>query len=367
MRVGVLTFSEADNYGAMLQAYALQKYLLTQGHDSELIRYRNNKIWNSYHYASIKTRGSLKNYIKKILELLLFRKRTNAFKKFREKLNLTEVVYGEKISDFERRYDKIIVGSDQVWNPRNSGGDVHFLLDFVQNDRKKIAYAVSLGNPDYFFEFGINAMEYVKRIPYISSREELGKTFLEEHTKRKVDCVCDPVFLLRKEQWYEIVGFKPNIDYILVYSLDPNRELVQYVNRVSLEENLIVFFVPGIINTIIPALKIKKIKILYGIGPEDMISLISGAKYVVSDSFHGTALSIIMEKEFVTFISNSKSNTNSRIENLLELLGLDDRKMISLNDGIRITNSIDYKVVSNELEKYRTRSTEFLNTSICNL
>ena len=152
MRIGILTFSEADNYGAMLQAYALATIISKIGHECLIIRYRNQNIWKAYNYVGLKHRPSAKSFFKKNIELFLFRKRRVAFESFRQKLPITKTIIDPKTELNLYNIDKYIVGSDQVWNPRNTQNDTAYLLDFLKDDDKKIAYAASFGNVGFFEE-----------------------------------------------------------------------------------------------------------------------------------------------------------------------------------------------------------------------
>lgn len=357
--IGILTFAEANNYGAMLQAYALQQCLCSLDIKNELIRYRNENIWSSYHFVRYRGYSRL-SQLKKAVELLLFLPKTKAFDIFREYLNITDVIEKRELPEKTRKYEKVIVGSDQVWNPRNTNSDRAFLLDFIDDNEKKIAYAASFGNPAFFSEFGEDAIELVKEIPCISVREESGKVFLQTRIPNTISVVCDPVFLLTKQQWEKIIRNNNESEYIFVYALTPNTEMLKYVKRLSHEEKLNVIVVPGVLNTIPPALRIKNCQIMLNAGPLDFVSLISNAKYIVTDSFHGTALSIIMEKNFVVFTKNSGGNTNSRIDNILDVCHLEDRKKINATDGCNIKNDIDYQVVGSLVNTYRNKSIQYI-------
>ncbi len=366
-KVGVLTFSEANNYGAMLQTYALQAYVNSLGYDCSVIRYRNKTIWKAYHYASVKERPSFFSYIKKNLELFAFRNRRKKFEAFRDKCNLTKVVYGSDLQTMAKEYDRIIVGSDQVWNPHNTEGDRHFLLDFVDDDSKKVAYAASFGNTSLFSEFGVDSEKLLAKIPHVSVREKQGQEYLRSQFNIDSECVCDPVLLLSRDEWKKqcVQCVDPEEQYIFVYLLKPNQELINSVNELAAKEGMKVFVIPGVINAASQAKRIKRSKVILDAGPGEMLSLIDGAKYMITDSFHGTALSIILQKQFVVFADQKAGNTNSRIESILSVCGLKDRIVhtsAEVTDSVKKT--IDYRVVMEKLDQYKAASMEFLRESL---
>ena len=364
-KVGILTFSEADNYGAMLQAYALQKYVSAMGFNCNQIRYRNMTIWKAYHYVPLRERPSLISYIKKNVELFVFRKKRRKFEEFRATCKMTQVVSSDGLQDEAKKYDKIIVGSDQVWNPRNTNGDMHFLLDFVNDDNKKVAYAASLGNTEFFSEFGKNAPVYLSQIPSISVREEKAAQFIRTCFNLYCISVCDPVLLLDREEWKNCVSSTSHKDeYVFVYLLKPNKELVKGVNSLLDSEGLKAYVVPGVVNVVYQAKNIKRSKIILDAGPIELISLLEGAKYVVTDSFHGTALSIVLQKQFAVFVDEGTDNTNSRIDNILAVCNLNNRQISDSKKIDVVKCEIDFDKVRGKLDEYKKISKEFLRSAL---
>lgn len=366
MKVGVLTFSEADNYGAMLQAFALIQTIKSIGCDCSLIRYRNKNIWKSYNYVGLSERHSFLNYLKKNFELCLFKKRKQAFEEFRAQCNITKVFSEDDVYSLAKIYDKFVVGSDQVWNPRNTLNDKHFLLDFISDSNKKISYAASFGNVRYFNEFGENALKLLDDFSYISCRENDGSIFIKEKLNKPAQVVLDPVLLLDKKSWNNVIYDKSNIhaEYIFVYSLQPNIELIKYVSLLSKNLHLRVIVIPAIINSVFKNKRIKRSKVVLNAGPNEMLELIKNAKCVVTDSFHGTALSIVFEKQFCVFKDHKKDNTNSRIETMLNALNLLDRCTVDCGCNIDIMSPIDYKSVNSILEKKRAEAVSYLKKSL---
>lgn len=363
MKVGILTFIEADNYGAVLQAFALQKYINSLGHDCKIIRYRNRNIWIQFHNRTIKESSSIKQYIKSHVRIALNRKRTLNFEKFRESLPLTRIYDSNSIHSISNEFDKIIVGSDQVWNPLNTSSDRVFLLDFLSNNDKKIAYAASFGNTHFFNDFGDDAIESIKKIPHISVREKEGEHFLASHNINS-KTVADPVLLLSKKQWSDVCAKNnpKNEEYIFVYQLRPLKEIVEFVQLLAKKTGLKVYilaFLPS--SQMLYNSKLNKENV-YNIGPVDFLNYILNAKYVITDSFHGMALSVCMHKQFFIYTDTSKGNTSGRIHSLLEMCNITSR-IISENK-IDLSEIIDYNEVEANLQKMREESFEFLNSAL---
>ena len=362
MKTGILTFVEADNYGAVLQACALQTYIKKLGHECELIRYRNRNVWIQYHNRSLSESKSLVQYMKSHLRIALNRKRQSNFDKFRDTLGLSGLVDRDTIKSIENKYDKIIVGSDQVWNPRNTKADRNFLLEFLEDDAKKIAYAASFGNVDLFEEFGSDTIQQVKRIPHISVRESSGREFLSGHGVDST-VVADPVLLLKKPDWEAVSGkSQAGEDYIFVYQLRPREEIAQFVEELARKTGLKVYVLPFLPPARFFYSKKPNMTDVYDAGPKEFLGYIANAKYVVTDSFHGMALSICMHRDFYIYSDQGKMNTSSRIDSLLDIAGIRGRDFESARNNA--DRAIDYSAVEQRLENLREISRSFLCRSL---
>lgn len=354
-KVGIITYHFARNYGAVLQCYALQEYLKSKGYNVSIINYVSEVQQNNNDYY--KHGKSLKKLIINIclLPFLRARKRKNAnFDYFEEKyLNLTNKISNidelKKLVNVEK-YDVLISGSDQVFNPNIEDFDIAFLFPFL-TEAKKISYAASTGNATK--EDISKISKYLKDFYAISIREEkdLGK-FDSKFSQIKV--VCDPVMLLNKNDWQKISKCKQKKEkYLVCYFLHKSLLSNEYkiAKKIAKERGLKL----KIINARFSILSLNKNCIL-DIGPSDFIGLINNASFVCTDSFHGTLFSILFEKNFLCF--DSKKNKNdSRRKNLLDSLGLLDSLYIV--EEQKSIKKIDYNNVKKNINVIKKKSEKF--------
>lgn len=362
-KVGILTFVEADNYGAMCQAVALQKVVENLGYNSELIRYRNASLRVQYHYRKLKDSSSVSEYVKRNIAVQINRKRIKKFEKYRRNLSISKVLKADELEGFCKKYYKVIVGSDQVWNPRNTSGDLNFLLQFLEDDRKKIAYAASFGNTAYFSEFNNMASQLIHKIPQISVREKAGEAFLKAAFDIESTCVLDPVLLLKKDEWGSMCGRIACDNYVFVYQLRPNNaDMVDFTNRCSKFFNCKAVVLPYLVPCLLHSNQFANREVEYNLDPGEFVARVKGARCVITDSFHGVALSIANHVDFWVFVDRSKENTNERIISLLRLCHLEDR--IVQSDTVQYDNRIDYESVERVLMKAREESLSFLGQAV---
>lgn len=342
-KIKILTLI-GNNYGGTLQAFALF---------STIKQFTNNVT--IINYITTSTNKNYKDFLKKIVYI----RRNIKFNKFRRKyLALTEKTV-KPIDDGESIY---IVGSDQVWNQRIAFNDrKNFFLDFVKETRRKSSYAASIGSEviDDISENVTTISKLLSTFNYITVREKTAQKLLEGILKKEVNTVLDPTLLLTAEEWNTIVSRKQNSNYICVYTLGLNKDYENVINDVS--EKL---------NTKIIDIYYKKrfrneLSYRRGCGPAEFVSLIAGSEYVVTNSFHGTIFAILYHKKFITI---TRGNMNSRIYDLLELLGLQERIVSEDEKNQKIQDilnkEIDYQRVELILEKKRKESISFLRKII---
>lgn len=360
MKVGIITFQQTNNYGAILQSYALHQKVKSFGYDVEVINYQCDYISKPYRLINLKRKG-LFSYLFGIIGYTCYLPRGGKCNNFRKYITYSPKVDKTNINTLSNKYDLFFTGSDQVWNYKLTNSDYNYLLEFVKDSNKKFSYAAS---------FGISKVEEKEKSKYkvlledfnkITVREESGKEIVEELLDKDADVVLDPTFLLNKEQWLSVANNrKVDEDYILVYQLGLSSHLINFVKRLAKEKGCKVIYIP------FPLGKFIKCKINLTSGPAEWLSLFNNAKYVVTDSFHGTVFSIIFNKNFFTEISKQNSGVGLRIENLLRKMGLLDR-LIATDKKINIDKEIDYEQVNIILEEERSKSInileEMLNTA----
>lgn len=365
-RILVLTFHGANNYGAVLQNYALQTAMKDLGFQAETLDYlsesmpslNNTRIW-------IKKPKGIKNYIKKITRYLMFYRkmyaRIRAFQHFRATyLSLTKRVVKQELPAVNGQYDVYIVGSDQVWNVdiiKEDGIDA-YTLQFVKN-RKRAAYAASAGSN---CNITPTLMERISSFDYVSVREHSLKEHLEQNGIADVHDACDPVFLLTKERWEQLLPIaKPHEKpYVFAYYLCPKwlpQDIQQLSKAIATERGLNICHVDRRVGFGISR---------YEIGPIEWLSYIAHAEATVLSSFHGLAFSILFEKEFFLIHHVERGD---RTRDLLDLLGLSDRGFDSYEDYCLRKDSIrpiDWQAVKEKLAELRKSSRDTL-WDICNL
>ena len=383
-KVAIVSCYFKKNYGSMLQAYATQKVLDNEKIDNVTINVENNidfkngkrKFYKSqiFNFSFIKSKlGMIKLKINKKINKNLrtnLHIRDSEFDKFKKNFNLTKPfnTYLEMTSE-SKNFSSVIVGSDQLWLPVNVVAD-YYTLNWVPNEVNKISYATSFGIsviPDKYKEKYNN---FLRRINHISVREKNGCKLVEEISERKAELVCDPTLLLDKNEWMEIQEEKPKIEgnYIFCYFLGKNIEHRKFVERLKEKTGYKIVSLNHCDEYVKYSDKFAD-EIPYDIGPGEFINLIRNAKYVCTDSFHGTVFSLINNIDFFTFErfsnKNSKMSTNSRIYSLLDLVNLKNR-LLKGNENIDevIKSKIDFENVNKILNDLRKSSKKFLLESL---
>jgi len=356
MKIGIVTFVKADNYGAELQAYALQQKLNTMGYDAEVLDLEKEKgvMASSKRniMISLKKRiayyGLLKGcakFAQTLIDALEARKaRQKNAEQAITKHKIFERFFYEKIKhskDFiqldelslkELPYDVYIAGSDQIWNYMQTKRlDVFFLMFANRFNAKKISYAASFSVPSIPNDLRGQYKSYLENLDSISVREDNAVTLVKELSGKDAVQVLDPTLLLTREEWIKNLALKEYYNkskkIVLIYTLSGSRYIYTLAKNIAKKLNADVVNIKS---------GYKRVKEDAGIihvtdaGPQEFITLFSKAVYVITDSFHGTAFSINFNVPFTTLL-NPVSNMNSRALSILNLCGLQDR--VIYDDG----------------------------------
>lgn len=311
MKIGVITCHVAYNYGAMLQAYALYTYLKSQGHDVEYIDYRSRQLQRQYRLLDcwISPKGFIRNILLLCTEYRQEVKRKKCFEDFlSQHIRLTAKRYGsiEELKEIDGMYDAIICGSDQIWNANLAIDDDAYYLGYIKKT-KKIAYAPSLGDCNHVTEQRGN---WISQFENLSIREEKGKKLLECFLNKEIPLAIDPVFLLDRIQWNNIIG-APLVkeEYIYFYTVGERKNSIETARLIASKFGLKVVVSQSCgFSAPYPAEWDKK----YESGPLEFINLIKHAKLVIGSSFHVAAFSLILQRPFYTL-----NPQDSRINTLL--------------------------------------------------
>ena len=359
-KIGIVTFHNAHNFGAVLQCLALQESIKELNHDVEVINYSCDAVTNGYTDGSLQLRNcSLKEMARSIIVYAFKgrrkKERYNKFNNFINKnLNLSEQIDREKEWN-ANKYDSIVFGSDQIWNIFVTNKDTFYFGDFPFQG-KKISYGASVGNADTQLN---NYFNLLNDFEYLGVRENSIRTLLINNNFHNCFNNIDPTLLLPAEKWIKLLNLKKKSlkkEYVLVYPLRERTQTVKaatdFAKRLGLD----------IIEIGSKVLFNKKRNRVEKIGPLEFLDLIYNSKYVITNSFHGTVFSIIFNKDFNTVALND--GEDGRIINLLHRLQLDNR---IVNIGERINEITDnYNNVNKIIENDRVDSINFLSNALQN-
>lgn len=349
-KIGILTFQDTVNYGAVLQEYALQRFINKEyGNICEVIDYKNSELEKVEKPLKLFKQKSLKGIIKYITCHGYQINKWERFDNFKKNyVNISQEDYDkETITNADKKYDKFIVGSDQVWNTQLTGNDFTYYLDFIKDSHKKNSYAASFGYSKLPEEVKEKAIDLLKDFNTLNIREKQGKEIIINEIKNKeVNVVMDPTFLLDKEEWKKFADENEK-SYIVVYMIDFKKEVFDFIKKIAKEEKCKIIYIHDAILSQIGMINSRDAS------PEQFISLINNAKIVVTGSFHALCLSIILEKDFY-YTLNSLNNRNSRLINLIELTRLENRQV--LNGECKTREKIDYSKVNEKLKPYIEKS-----------
>lgn len=355
IKVAILTFHRAVNYGAVLQSYGLQTALNNLGYKADILDYRNDGIEN-YYYKILKGKNP-KSVVNSILTLKTQKRRNRKFIDFsKEYLSLSEKTYTKSnITQAKDLYDCFIVGSDQMWNLPTIHYDKTYFLDFITDTAKKRSYAISMGKISDCENDYENYYQLINQFQNISLREYAGKNFLEKNINKSITVDLDPCFLLDKEQWRKIAK-KPSIEnYAMVYSVNLPANVIETARTYAKKNGLKPVFV---------TLRNKKIPLqsneinLSCCSPREFLGLVDNADCVITNSFHGTAFSIVFNTNFWTVKNSAKGLDNSRLETLLNTFNLSDRNISAPDEATNLPT---------DFSKAEISLTELKEKSIINL
>lgn len=352
-KIGIITIHSDLNYGAALQAYALNRVIREKGYSSEIINYVkipnhpphypfpiNIVFWVMNRPRFLRFRNFLKNSISA--------RRWNSVE--------------ELMNGFNEGYDVIISGSDQVWNPLCGGLNDQinpcYYLAFADHQRyKKVAYASSLGS----YRFNEEELKVVKpwfeEYDHLSTREQAGKEHLEAFLDKNVRVVLDPTLLLNHSDWMTVaspVNIKDK--YVLVYYFNERDEVVNIARKIANKYGYKV----ALITNMPHHYKGVDINIRH-VGPAQFLWLIDNASYIVTNSFHGTAFAVNFNRPFISVI---KRNSPQRAQTLLNNVGIPERLLTDEKYLDALTDDIDWDLVNGKLNELRKDSLDYLFNAI---
>ena len=368
------------NYGGILQNYALTRVLEQKGanittvnrvgasrpkHRKALSFLKNqtyNRIKGYYYY--IPSSNDLK---------FIYAKNYNFIDKY---LNLSKKIDNtEELKSYflNEDFDAVIVGSDQTWRPKYSPCITNYFLDFLSNNDqiKKLAYASSFGTSEWEFDEKQTKQcrELITKFDAISVRESAGIQLCRKYLRTEAQLVLDPTLLLERQDYIDLIknklgSLESSTQGVFNYILDDNEAKVEVVNQVANYLDTLSFRKQP--NKTLPITNKKDLLDCKYPAIEDWLNSFYIADFVVTDSFHGTVLSIIFEKPFITIVN--KDRGAARFESLLRLLGLEDRMFYDVAniDTSMVEDSIDYIAIKQKLEPLQKLSLNFLDSIFIN-
>lgn len=343
MKTATLTFHYVENYGALAQAYALQKKLIDLGYENDIINYRSKNLTNPVSIKALKHKG-ITRYLLGIIYWVVRLFRRPKFNSFRNQMNITRKLSKSQLKDLQ--YDAFIVGSDQVWNHDITRMDNAYFLDFVKDKEKRKSYAASFGFNEFPKELENEYRKYLRSFSTVNVRELSSVPIVKALTNNNPEHTVDPTFLLTKEEW-ELVLKKHNFQnkYLFIYQITTSNELISYAKKAKKILNLSSISVPFPLGGIM----FSKIDILAG--PREWLGYILESEFVITDSFHGVALSIIFNKPFKVIITGAPS----RIVDLLQQLNL-DQHIVSGPEQFLENLSYDWETVNKKVDNIRNHA-----------
>lgn len=361
-RVGILTFHSANNFGALLQAVSLQNLIREHRDiDCELIDYEPEFIRKDYSISPFKNKHP-KAIINGILRILDKKKRNDKFQEFREK-NTCCTRPCQNLCDFEavcNSFDKIVVGSDQVWNYNLTEHDMRYFVPGINDSVEKFAYAASTGGADFSGKESDEMIRWLNEFRSISVRESASKEAIEHRVKDKeIEVVLDPVFLTTKEKWMRMAAEPIKKDYILFFKMgysktaDPALEFAKKLSKKTGYELLMLWDQET-------WFRYRDVKHVGAVGPAEFMRWIKDARCVVTNSFHATAFSIIFNTPFYV---ETEIERRDRVLNILDIFALNDYglKKGRTNKGTVEIPEIHWSEVNRKLKKERIKSLHYIN------
>ena len=337
-KIGILTFHWATNYGAVLQSYALQRYLLDNGYDVEIIDYvpwsisLSQKInWHKNHRTDMIVREK---------KLMAFRKKYLVCTK--------QVNFCFLLRRFSESYFVVICGSDQIWNQSFTlfgeyRPTLAYFASFAGNKTKRIAYAASFGTTAVSGQYEKYVKPELKKFAAISVREQTGKRIVEK-LGMNAEIVCDPTLLLAKEDYWQIMKvMRTGVPRVFCYVLHGHKETKK-----------IAAYIKGKLSEDVSECEAFEL--------EEWLYAIQHSEFVVTNSFHGVMMSIILNKPFIAVLIKG-SGMNDRLTTILTFAGLEDRAISSYNEKLIdeiLHSTIAWNQVNLRLEVLRNHGKVFL-------
>lgn len=358
MQISTITCHHVYNFGASLQAYALQEYLQSQGHSVQIIDYRPEYLSRAYSFRAINNPAWDRFGYRTLYRLLKFPSKfkqyvsgkKQAFDKFEASyLHLSSKRYCtlEELKTDDCFGELVLAGSDQIWNPYFKNGiDPVFYLQFINNPKtKKASYAASFAVDKVDSKKGKQISQWIKSLDAVSVREKTGIKILDGFDICG-NLVCDPVLLICKEKWEQLMVECPIKEkFIFVYDFDLQEKTIQMVKEIAKSKKIVSVYSSDPIFDTDP-----------GMGPREFLSYLASSETVITNSYHALLFSLIFHKDFL--VVKRKEPINSRVLDMLSYLKLENR--LITEKRLDILLPVDWDEVDNRLSVLIQTSKNFL-------
>lgn len=385
--VGLVTCYYHHNYGSMLQAYATEMIMEKMGIPYKTIACKRPKDYmkaNKYLYI-----------VKKLMigdwNLWLGRRRLSKIAKKDKTLGKNLEIRNSKFDEFSQKYfhtssfassrkeleqsakdySAFLVGSDQLWRT-DSVEHGYYTLEWVPDHIRKVAYSTSIGVKKIpWFQIKKNRW-FMNRFDFVALREQSACNIYHDLTGKTAPVVLDPTLLFTGQEWMKIQDERPLTEgqYIFVYLLGNNPDQREYIKRVKERTCFKIVALLHLDDYILTDNTFAD-ETPYNVGPREFLNYIRNAKFVFTDSFHCSVFSILYQKNFFTFNrfnEGAKQSTNTRIDNLLNIVGLEERRWRvdkSVDDVIGLHS--DFSLVEERLEEMKQKSMDYLSQALSGL
>lgn len=362
MKIGILTYHACYNYGACLQAYALQQTIMKRNADCKIIDYQSKRLIDINH-PFCKVPKHPKEIVKNITRIPYYGQLQQRAKLFADFIDNVEVITQRCTADEDvqcecENFDTIVCGSDQTWNldPSIRYETPLYYLNFPKKQRR-ITYATSFGSwVNHFPEREKELLPWIKQFDALSMREESGMGMLKSKGL-KCEWVLDPTLLLERE-YYDKIARERLIDvpYVLLFSWNGAKEAVELTKVIAKKIGAKpIYIVPP------PRAMFCGIDRKLDVGPREFLSLVKYAECVVTNSFHGTVFSTIFHKPFVSAIQDK---VDARRASLMKQFGLEDHLMSPKRLNMDLIMNTNFDKVENNIAPLRKHSLDYLYTAL---
>ncbi len=392
MKTATVTWTTYNNYGTVLQAYALQQELLKLGHENAILcdekiiaeQIARGKANGKKAAPAPRERKAEEPALRRAAHVLLSPRKAErvltarldrekyerpyyasqeAVEQFkRDSLILDREVSPDSLDELNERYDAFLAGSDQVWSVFEHTFNPFFYLDFAT--KRKIAYAPCLGTDKIPETMREKLRGLLSSFDALSARERVSAEQLAELTGRKVEWTVDPTLLRGRDDWEEDIrqiqlGEKPG--YLLCYFLNDQPWYFEQAKRIAKQCRLRLLLIPSRWNYVNSEYVRRK-----STGPLEFVALIRRADFVLTDSYHGSIFSLLFERDFQylqRFREDDPDSQNIRIHSLFDALGVND--LIVTPDGEADPSpEIGWEHIRETLDRMRNESMTYLAESL---